>query len=132
LNVKLTTAAPLIAIAVAMSTCQSPAQSGILDSPAADIVILLTATGDGIGCPANLVEGDLVVDEDAGTAILDAGVRKAIRWPFGYLGRRSGSEIEVLDPNRTVIAKTGTRIQLAGGETVPGVWFACPGLPTVE
>jgi hypothetical protein len=112
----------LIALAL-LAGCASPA--ALPDG--ADVVRLLTADQGGVGCPANVVEAELVADDNAGSAILDAGVRKPVRWPFGYTGRRRGTEVEILDRTGTVVARTGTRIRLGGGEVGAGTWFACPG-----
>ena len=43
------------------------------------VVILLSAAQGVVGCPANVVEGMLVVDDSAGTAIVDAGAHTPIR-----------------------------------------------------
>lgn len=95
-------------------------------------VVLLTASEGGVGCPANFVDGEVVFDATAGSAIIDhAGVRMPIRWPHGYTGRRQGAEVEILDEQGRVVARTGTPVRLGGGEAVPGTWFACPGPPVV-
>jgi hypothetical protein len=95
-------------------------------------VVLLTAAQGVVGCPANVVDGEIVSDPAAGSAIVDdEGVRKPIRWPFGYTGRRADGEVEILDETGRVVTRTGTRVRLAGGEVVSGTWFACRGSPQV-
>jgi hypothetical protein len=104
--------------------------SRIPSSLAPDGVVLLTAAHipGAVGCPANFVDGELVFDAAAGSAIIDAaGVRTPIRWPYGYTGRRRDAEVEILDDTGAVVARSGTRIRTGGGEPVPGTWFACPG-----
>ena len=102
-------------------------RSPIPASLAPDVVILLSAAQAVVGCPANVVEGMLGVDDSAGTAIVDAGARTPIRWPYGYSGRRTGSQVEILDEAGTVVGRTGILVRLTGGEAERGVWLACPG-----
>ena len=110
-----------LVVAVEVAGCGSPPASG-----APGTVVLLTGRQGDIGCLLNVVEGELVADDTAGSAIIDGGVRTPIRWPYGFAGRRSGAEVEILDPTGNVVARTGTRIRLGGGAPVPGVWLACP------
>jgi hypothetical protein len=82
-----------------------------------------------IGCPANFIDGDLVADDSAGTAIVSTDSHLPIMWPYGYTGRVRGSVIEIVDPTGLVVAQTGTRIRLLGAEAERGTWLACPGSP---
>ena len=109
---------------VAVAAC---GPSAVDPSAVPERVVLLTRDPSVIGCPANVVHGPLVVDIKAGTAIIDNGVRKPIRWPPGYSGRRSGGEIEILDASGTVVGRTGTVVALDGGEVERGTWLTCPG-----
>ena len=81
----------------------------------------------GVGA-ASLIIGELVVDPDAGTAIIEDGRRFRVRWPPGYVGRREGNEIQILDGNSVVIAETGMTMTLGGGSSEAGVWETCHGL----
>ena len=45
------------------------------------------------------------------------GESSLLIWPYGYSYRTSWSRIEVLDENGEVIARSGTFVRLAGGET---------------
>ena len=112
--------------AFAIGGCQASGRepSPLPANPAPGTVVLLTMGGGGIGCPMAVAEGDLVTDEDAGSALIDHGVRKRVTWPYGYAGRQSGNEVEVLDRTWKVVARTGTRVRLVGGE-IDGAWFAC-------
>jgi len=114
-----------LALLVAVAACGPSAGTP------GDPVVLLTNDQPGVGCPANVVTGALVVDVKAGTAIVDNGIRKPIRWPPGYSGRHSGGEVEILDASGTVVGRTGTVVRLGGGE-IEGVWLACSGPPTRE
>jgi hypothetical protein len=81
---------------------------------------------DPVGSPAALIEGRLVPDASAGSAIMAGGIVKRIRWPSGYSGRRVADEVEILDQLGRVVARTGTHIRMGGGEIEPGVFLACP------
>jgi hypothetical protein len=80
-----------------------------------------------VGCYTSGVEGQLVTDPDAGTAIIDnmGGHRAAVTWPIGYTGRRSWSEVEVLDRSGNVVVRTGTLVNLPGGYWTDGSFLAC-------
>jgi hypothetical protein len=112
--------------AVLVSGCQASGRepSPLPANPAPGTVVLLTTGGGSIGCPLAVVEGDLVIDENAGSAVIANGVRERIRWPYGYAGRRSGNEVEILDRAGKVVGRTGTRVRLGGGD-IGGVWLAC-------
>ena len=72
----------------------------------------------------------LVVDPTYGTAIIAAKnvnsmvglpeVPLTVAWPAGFTARRSGSEVEVLDPQGNAVALTGRNYQLEGGLVLPG------------
>jgi hypothetical protein len=97
------------------------------DQPLASGAIgLLTARPDIVGCPANVVEGDLVADPAAGTAISTTDSRRPIKWPYGYSGGMNGTVVEISDPAGQVVARTGTKVRLDGGEAEKGTWVACP------
>jgi hypothetical protein len=80
-----------------------------------------------VGCYTSGVEGDLVTDSIAGTAIIDRmnGHRVAVTWPPGYTGRSSGSEVEVLNTSGKVVTRTGTLVNMPGGYWTDGTFLAC-------
>lgn len=98
-------------------------------------VTLLTAEPGLAGCYTSGVGGDLVADGTYGTAILETfktetgsrAVSLPVKWPYGYTGRRSGWEIEVLNASGDVVARTGTQLYIPGGSEGkdPRVWVAC-------
>lgn len=94
-------------------------------------VQLLNSSQGTVGCPSNVIEGDLVVDASAGTAISATDYRRPIKWPYGYSGRAQGSVIEIVGPTGQVVARTGTKIRLGGGEAEQGIWVACPNPQTL-
>ncbi len=81
------------------------------------------------GCPAALIEGELVADPTTGVAIHDpAGLIRAVIWPHGYSGR-PGTPIAVVDEDGNVIARVGDTVRIGGGEiTGDGAWMACGGV----
>lgn len=108
--------------AVIVAGCQTTSPT-----PTAALVPLLTAGGPPFSCPASLIEGELVADPSAGTAIVSQGERFRVRWPPGYVGRVAGREIEVLDANGIVVAVTGRPMKLGGGASEPDLWVTCHG-----
>lgn len=98
-------------------------------------VALLTDADDGMhgGCFLSFIEGELVTDPVAGTAIIgrNGGTtdkRLPVMWPVGWTGRRTlFSGVEVLDPTGRSIVRTGTRVHLMGGGYGPSgrSWLAC-------
>ncbi len=59
--------------------------------------------------------GDLEFDPGTGSITLDeGGGREPVQWPTGYTGRRSGSQVEILNRTGKVLYRTGTRVHLSG------------------
>ena len=92
-------------------------------------VQLINGPPHATGCFAADVAGRLVVDPTYGTAIVDDGhesmigardVPMTVAWPPGFTGRRSGSEVEVLDPQGIVVATTGRSYRFLGGYVAAG------------
>jgi hypothetical protein len=90
--------------------------------PNGDPVQLITAPH--LECFAADVSGLLVVDPTDGTAIVAnnhpsmlqlSDVPVTVAWPPGFTARRSGSEVEVLDPQGNAVAITGRNYRLWGG-----------------
>ena len=70
---------------------------------------------------------DVVVDPLFGTGIKDGG---PLAWPSGFIARRAGSEVEVMNPSGEVVLKTGGRYRISstsyeGGGATCGV-SPCP------
>jgi hypothetical protein len=81
------------------------------------------------GCFAAQGSGLLVVDPTDGTAIVAndgpsmlnlTDVPLTVAWPPGFTARRSGAEVEVLDPQGNVVATTGRSYTFMGGFVGPG------------
>jgi hypothetical protein len=85
-------------------------------------------TGGQPGCYVANTTGMLIVDAQAGTAIVSEDMGQttaAVRWPPGFTGRTSGDQVEVLDATGRVVARTGQRYELLGGYNEDGTWDAC-------
>lgn len=116
-----------VAVLITVAAC-SPfvSEADSTASPDAETVILLTGDLEPVGCPAAVVEGELIPHVSAGSAIMVGDIVRRIRWPSGYSGRLAGDEVEILDQAGRVVARTGTHVRLGGGEIEPGIWLACP------
>jgi hypothetical protein len=68
-----------------------------------------------VSCYTDFAVGQLVVDAAYGTAIVENGRPTPVMWPPGSTARRAGSEVEVLDKQGSVVARTGSRYQIEGG-----------------
>jgi hypothetical protein len=78
-------------------------------------------------CDAGYVDGILVVDPEAGTAIADdtiVSLRTPLMWPAGYRARQAGAQLELLRPDGTPFATTGKRYWIQGGFT-GDFFYAC-------
>ena len=69
------------------------------------------------------VRGELITDPRSGTALKSGPDLHPVRWPWGFTGRRVGSEVEVRDPDQNVVATTGGSYEVfyteVGFGTVP-------------
>jgi hypothetical protein len=82
-----------------------------------------------VGCYTSGTSGDLVTDLVSGVAIIErTGRRIAVTWPPGWTGRRSGTEVEIVDSHGDVHMRTGTHVYLMGGYWyVDGSFLTCGG-----
>ena len=70
--------------------------------------------------------GDLALDAAGSDITFDTGHGPVpVQWPSGYAGRRSGSQVEILDPVGKVLYRTGTRVTLMGDGFGGGVFKEC-------
>ena len=116
-----------VAVLLTVAAC-SPfvSEADSTASPDAETVVLLTGDLEPVGCPAAVIEGELIPDASAGSAIMVGDIVMRVRWPSGYFGRKAAGGVEILDPGGRVVARTGTRVRLGGGEIESGIWLACP------
>lgn len=115
-----------LALAAVAAVCAGCGPVEPLLAPDGVRLLLVDPEPGTVGCPANVIEGDLVPASAAGVAIEAAGEHLPIRWPTGYSGRRDGGTVLILDAAGEVVARTGTHINLNGGTVERGVWLACP------
>lgn len=110
----------LATVVVALALCL--AGCGLM--PHSDQVQLITAPASHTGCFVADQYGLLVVDPTDGTALTGTGHPNmrlgsdglsTVAWPHGFTARRSGSEVEVLDPQGNVVATTGRSYHFLGG-----------------
>ena len=97
--------------------------------PLSDPVQLITGPPHHNGCFAADVSGLLVVDPTYGTAIagnhhpsmVNLGDEPVtVAWRPGFTARRSGSEVEVVNPQGFVVATTGRSYRFLGGYVSAG------------
>jgi hypothetical protein len=113
-----------VAASVALTLCL--VGCGLLSSKGDPVRLLTSPQRE---CFAADVSGLLVVDPTDGTAIVAnnhpsmvwlSDVPVTVAWPPGFTARRSGSEVEVLDPQGKVVATTGRSYQFLGGFVAAG------------
>jgi len=74
-------------------------------------------------CPAALLEGELLRDDDSDFLVRHAeGFVTPIVWPEGY-SIRDGETRELIDPAGAVVAREGDLVALGGGFTVDDTAF---------
>jgi hypothetical protein len=80
-----------------------------------------------VGCYTSGTSGQLVVDDVAGTAVIEtqSGHRYAVTWPLGYTGRSSMGGVEVIDGRGNVVTRTGSWVNMSGGYWIDGSFLAC-------
>ena len=67
------------------------------------------------GCPAALLEGVLVADDDFGFVVEQAdGLVSSVVWPHGYVARDADPR-ELLDGSGRVVARAGDYFSAGGG-----------------
>ena len=107
----LTVSAVLIAAAVFVATRSQP------------VPLLIGSTE----CYDPPIFGDLGFDAATGSITLDSGGGpKPVQWMPGDTGRRSGSQVEILNRAGKVLYRTGTRVGL-GGSSSPFLVKDCGG-----
>ena len=107
--------AAILAVAMLLIGC------GTLREP---VPLLAGPPGGFGGCFTNSASGPLIADPKYGTAMIDeimvrvTGTRPPaipVAWRAGFTARRSGAEVEVMDPQGNVVAITGRSYLIPGG-----------------
>lgn len=102
----------------------------------ADLIPVPTSAASGFrggpaACPAALLEGELVADDEFGFIVAHAdGFTSAVTWPYGYVAR-DALRRELLDGSGRVVAREGDFVALGGGETGAGPGFVVCGMMEV-
>jgi hypothetical protein len=108
----------LLAVVAVLAGCQ----------PSAPLLMGVPPVGgsDPEGCFLGSMVGNLAVGPDDGiVSVNDQGaVQARLIWHPGFSARWVGTQIEVLDQRRTVVAVTGRRYVLPG-EGADGVFWVC-------
>jgi hypothetical protein len=116
-------------LSIVIGACSSTPSPAPMATP--ELVLLLASPAGGPElCMDALMTGDLVLHPEAGMAIVSDPARPPmpVQWPSGYVGRRLGTEIEVLGRDGAVVAVTGTQVTFGGGASPPGTWSTCAGI----
>jgi len=82
-------------------------------------------------CAAALIRGRLVADERWGVALTEegSGLLRRMIWPAGFYARIDGPNLSLNSGDGQVIAHTGDRVEIGGGEAgLDGAWRVCGGL----
>jgi len=117
---------PFIALLL-VAACSEPG------APAADLIAVPTQTEGPLvqvgpqACPAALLEGELVPDEEFGFVVAHPdGLSSPVTWPYGYVAR-DAERRELLDETGRVVAREGDQVALGGGEGQQGPGFVVCG-----
>lgn len=80
-----------------------------------------------VGCYLSNIEGELVPDPADGVAIImPGGTRRPVIWSSSWSGRKSGSEVEIINSRGKVEFRTGSYVHLSGADDPNSDgWLAC-------
>ncbi|HSI99887.1 MAG TPA: hypothetical protein VLA59_05835 [Patescibacteria group bacterium] len=109
----------LALLALVLAGCAGPAPADLIPVPTSAPTGLIGPTA----CPAALLEGELVADDQFGFVVAHAdGFTSAVTWPHGYVARDAPRR-ELLDDSGRVVAREGDLVALGGGEGTAGPGF---------
>lgn len=86
-------------------------------------------------CPAAQVRGELVPSAEWGVALADeeSHIIRQVIWPFGYVAEQQGERLALRAGGGIVVALTGDRLLLGGGEFgLEGAWLACGDIQVLD
>lgn len=105
----------------------SMSASSVTPSEQMDLVAVPTQEPAEVGrpCLGSRAEGTLVAHPRDGLGLeLEDGTYMTVVWPHGFVARRAGDGLELLDAEGLVIGVEGDPLTLGGG-TRDGVWYSC-------
>jgi len=113
----------LVLVSFAAAACAGPAPADLIPVPTSAPAGFFGPTA----CPAALLEGELVADEEFGFVVAHAdGFSSPVTWPNGYVARDAPRR-ELLDDSGRVVAREGDSVALGGGEGSAGPGFVVCG-----
>ena len=113
----------MVRCAIALTACAGPSPADLIPVPTSAPAPLLGP----IACPAGLLEGELVADDEFGFVVAHAdGFSSAVTWPHGFVARDAPRR-ELLDGSGRVVAREGDLVALGGGEGSAGPGFVVCG-----
>jgi hypothetical protein len=116
-------ALPFALLALAVVACSGPTPVDLIPVPTAASAGLFGPTA----CPAALLEGELVADDEFGFVVAHAdGFSSPVTWPHGFVARDAPRR-ELLDDSGRVVAREGDLVALGGGEGSAGPGFVVCG-----
>ena len=113
----------LVLVAAFVVACAAPAP--------ADVIPVPTSAPTGLfgppGCPAALLEGELVADDEFGFVVAHVdGFSSPVTWPHGFFARDAPRR-ELFDASGRLVAREGDHVALGGGEGTAGPGFVVCG-----
>ena len=113
-----------IVTALALALCLLGCDARVL--PWDQVALRTSETDPPVGCLLAGREGELIEDPELGLAwMADPDDIRPVIWPPGFIGRRVGSEVEILDRSGQVVATTGWKGEITYSKLEAGLVFAC-------
>jgi hypothetical protein len=102
-----------VALAMSLLGCYGRSASAPSASSSGSVQLLTVETQTSFGtCVLDaFYVADLIAEPTSGAPI-DGATGKSFAWPKGFTARRSGSEVEVLDPAGNIVLMTGHRYRM--------------------
>ena len=113
----------LVVLAATLVACAGPAPADVIPVPTSAPTGLFGPSG----CPAALLEGELVADDEFGFVVAHVdGFSSPVTWPHGFFARDAPRR-ELFDASGRLVAREGDHVALGGGEGTAGPGFVVCG-----